>query len=287
MVTREDIPPSATLQEVLQWGTAELEQADVPDASLDAWYLLEHVTQLSRAAYFLRQSEGCRPEHWREYREYIRKRKERIPLQHLTGVQEFMGMPFQVNSHVLIPRQDTECLVERVLPLVKKKRVLDVCTGSGCIAISIAKLGEPALTDAVDISEEALAVARNNAKALQAEVTFRQSDLLEAVTERYDVIVSNPPYIPPEVIETLMPEVKCHEPYIALDGGADGLDFYRRIACQAAEALETGGALFLEIGDTQGADVTDILCKAGYDRVQVHLDLSGRERVVQACNNKR
>lgn len=282
MAMQERELSDATLQQLLHWGTAQLTQAQVPDAAWDAWCLLEYVTHLSRAEYFLRQTEKATGE-WREqYEDAIGKRGSRIPLQHLTGEQEFMGLSFLVNEDVLIPRQDTECLVERVLPFVRQRRVLDLCTGSGCIAISLAKLGEPASVEAVDISIRALDVAKENAERLEAKVLFRQSDLFAEVEGQYDVIVSNPPYIPPAVIDTLMPEVKQHEPQIALDGGADGLDFYRRIAADAVDAFGAEGWLFLEIGWEQGAAVADLLWKSGYSDVQVHQDLAGRDRVVQA-----
>lgn len=193
------------------------------------------------------------------YRDLVTKRGERIPLQHLTGEQEFMGLDFHVNEHVLIPRQDTECLVERVLPYVDGKRVLDVCTGSGCIAIAIAKLGKPFIVHGVDISEEALAVARQNATELNASVELFAGDLMTRMDGQYDVIVSNPPYISPSVIEGLMPEVRLHEPMLALDGGQDGLEFYRRIAGQAVTRLAPNGRLFLEIGCEQAAAVAEIL----------------------------
>ncbi|MCH5267812.1 MAG: peptide chain release factor N(5)-glutamine methyltransferase [Lachnospiraceae bacterium] len=276
------MPPDATLRQILQWGTIQLEKGDVPDASLDAWYLLEHVTGLTRADYFLRQDEVCSEVCCSRFAEVIRKRADRIPLQHIIGVQEFMGLPFRVSEHVLIPRQDTECLVELVIPIVEGNRVLDLCTGSGCIGISLAKLGKPVIVHGVDISEEALSVARENADVLQAEITFWQSDLFENVTEIYDVIVSNPPYIPPDVIESLMPEVKMHEPRMALYGGMDGLDFYRRIATEAEKVFGNEGSIFLEIGCEQGDDVKNIFTLAGYHNVQIHQDLTGKDRVVQA-----
>lgn len=287
MEAQERRRPDVTLQQLLQWGTAQLRQAGIPDAAWDAWYLLEYVTQLSRADFFLRQTESVIPEWQEKYREYIGKRCSRIPLQYLTGEQEFMGLSFLVNHNVLIPRQDTECLVELVLPVVRRRRVLDVCTGSGCIAISLAALGGPVFVEGVDISREALDVAKQNARRLQAEVLFRQSNLFENVTGQYDVIVCNPPYIPPAVIETLMPEVKDHEPQLALDGGTDGLDFYRRIAADALAVFGDEGSLFLEIGWEQGAAVTDILRRNGYSQVQVHQDLAGKDRVVQALYRRK
>ena len=239
------------------------------------------MTGLDRAAFFLHGEEPMAEPDMIRYRDLVTKRGERIPLQHLTGEQEFMGLDFHVNEHVLIPRQDTECLVERVLPYVDGKRVLDVCTGSGCIAIAIAKLGKPLIVHGVDISEEALAVARQNATELNASVELFAGDLMTKMDGQYDVIVSNPPYIPPSVIEGLMPEVRLHEPMLALDGGQDGLEFYRRIAGQAVTRLAPNGRLFLEIGCEQAAAVAEILQKQGYREVQVFQDLAGKDRIVQ------
>lgn len=270
-----------TLKEALAKAVDKLQQMEVPDADIDAWYLLSYVTGLDRAAFFLHGDEPMAEPDMIRYRDLVTKRGERIPLQHLTGEQEFMGLDFHVNEHVLIPRQDTECLVERVLPYVDGKRVLDVCTGSGCIAIAIAKLGKSFIVHGVDISEEALAVARQNATELNASVELFAGDLMTRMDGQYDVIVSNPPYIPPSVIEGLMPEVRLHEPMLALDGGQDGLEFYRRIAGQAVTRLAPNGRLFLEIGCEQAAAVAEILQKQGYREVQVFQDLAGKDRIVQ------
>lgn len=270
-----------TLKEALAKAVDKLQQMEVPDADIDAWYLLSYVTGLDRAAFFLHGEEPMAEPDMIRYCDLVTKRGERIPLQHLTGEQEFMGLDFHVNEHVLIPRQDTECLVERVLPYVDGKRVLDVCTGSGCIAIAIAKLGKPFIVHGVDISEEALAVARQNATELNASVELFAGDLMTRMDGQYDVIVSNPPYIPPSVIEGLMPEVRLHEPMLALDGGQDGLEFYRRIAGQAVTRLAPNGRLFLEIGCEQAAAVAGILQKQGYREVQVFQDLAGKDRIVQ------
>lgn len=270
-----------TLKEALAKAVDKLQQMEVPDADIDAWYLLSYVTGLDRAAFFLHGEEPMAEPDMIRYRDLVTKRGERIPLQHLTGEQEFMGLDFHVNEHVLIPRQDTECLVERVLPYVDGKRVLDVCTGSGCIAIAIAKLGKPFIVHGVDISEEALAVARQNATELNASVELFAGDLMTKMDGQYDVIVSNPPYIPPSVIEGLMPEVRLHEPMLALDGGQDGLEFYRRIAGQAVTRLALNGRMFLEIGCEQAVAVAEILQKQGYREVQVFQDLAGKDRIVQ------
>lgn len=275
-----------TYRSLVTEGGKLLQAAGVPEAELDAWYLLEYLrkergSRSDRQWYLLCREEEADMEEEEAYRELIGRRAKRIPLQQITGEQEFMGFPFLVNEHVLIPRQDTECLVERVLPYVDGKRVLDVCTGSGCIAIAIAKLGKPFIVHGVDISEEALAVARQNATELNASVELFAGDLMTRMDGQYDVIVSNPPYISPSVIEGLMPEVRLHEPMLALDGGQDGLEFYRRIAGQAVTRLAPNGRLFLEIGCEQAAAVAEILQKQGYREVQVFQDLAGKDRIVQ------
>lgn len=267
---------------LLKQGEEILVQAGIADAELDAWYLLEYVSGMSRAAFFLHGEEEAAESQENAYLTLIRRRKEHIPLQHLTGTQEFMGMEFMVSKDVLVPRQDTELLVENLLPFVQDRQVLDLCTGSGCIGISLAKLGNPKSVDAVDLSKDALAVARENARNLQAEICFIESDLFTAVMKQYDVIVSNPPYIASDVIDTLMPEVKEHEPMMALDGGADGLDFYRRIAKEALIHLKSEGMLWLEIGYDQGETVSEILRQQGYEQVACLKDLCGLDRVIRA-----
>ncbi|MDE7300163.1 MAG: peptide chain release factor N(5)-glutamine methyltransferase, partial [Lachnospiraceae bacterium] len=205
---------------------------------------------------------------------------EHIPLQYLTGSQEFMGMEFQVTRDVLIPRQDTERLVEEVLRCCSGKRVLDVCTGSGCIIISLAKLAKLKEAAGCDLSEKALAVAGANAGKLGAQVRFFQSDMFSCVDGRYDIIVSNPPYIRSEDIDGLMPEVRCHEPRMALDGGEDGLSFYRLIAGQAGQFLVPDGRLYLEIGCDQAEAVSELLRQRGFRELMVVKDYAGLDRVV-------
>ncbi|MDE6852222.1 MAG: peptide chain release factor N(5)-glutamine methyltransferase, partial [Lachnospiraceae bacterium] len=249
----------------------------------DEWLLLEYVSGLNRGEYLLHQTETMGSAAEEQYHFLIQQRGKRIPLQHLTGEVEFMGLSFSVDRNVLIPRQDTETLVELVLPMVKGKRVLDVCTGSGCIAIALQKLGNPAVCHGVDLSPQALAVAQENGKRLDAEVTVWQSDLFAQVTETYDVITSNPPYIATTVIPELMPEVREQEPVIALDGGIDGCQFYRRLAAEAGQYLRQNGWLYLEIGYDQGKIVSSLLQENGFDDVQIHQDLAGHDRVVSAA----
>ena len=205
----------------------------------------------------------------------------RIPLQHILGIQEFMGIEFLVNGKVLIPRQDTEVLLEEVLKQ-KGGTVLDLCTGSGCIAVSLAKLGHFQQVDAADISVDALDIAKENAKRAGVQVRFYQGNLFETITQKYDIIVSNPPYIPKEVIETLEPEVKKYEPYQALYGPNHGLYFYETISKFAVDFLNSDGKIFYEIGYDQAEAVCTILERNKYKEIEVIADLSGKNRVVKA-----
>lgn len=274
----------SSYKETLRKAVESLVAAEVPDADVDAWYLLEHVTGMNRAAYFLKAEEEMLPTEQEVYETLLEKRRERIPLQYITGSQEFMGYSFLVSPATLIPRQDTEILVEEVSKTAKGKRVLDLCTGTGCILLSLAKLCRLEKAVGTDISPEAVETAKKNAESLCVEAGFYCGDLFQAVPvgERFDIIVSNPPYIPSAVIETLMPEVREHEPMSALDGDIDGLKFYREIVEQAKEYLTEQGQIFFEIGCEQGAEVSALLEAQGFRAVRVIKDLAGLDRVVCA-----
>ncbi len=274
-------------EEARKWAEDILMQAEVPDAGLDAWYLLEYAIasvekrQTGRGWYLMNRDTAMEEKTFRYYTELVRKRCTRIPLQHLTGEQEFFGYTFSVNEQVLIPRQDTEILVEEALKRAKEgMALLDMCTGSGCILISILKNVQKVRGTGVDLSAAALEVARENAQKLQTEAEFIQSDLFEQVEGKYDMLVSNPPYIQTQVIEELMPEVREHEPRLALDGMADGLYYYRSILSQCREYLNPGADLLFEIGADQGEAVSGLLLKAGFTGIQVVKDLAGLDRVV-------
>lgn len=270
-----------TLQEAYQYGQEQLKNANIEDAEVDAWYLLEFVTGLTRTQYFMRLQETLASTREERYRECIAQRCNHIPLQHITGVQEFMGLLFQVNEHVLIPRQDTEVLVESVLEILQPNmHVLDMCTGSGCIAVSLAKHSVCEEVMGVDISESALKMAMANAKKQDVRVKFVQSDLFSQVEGKFDVIVSNPPYIPTAVIDKLQEEVKLHDPMLALDGREDGLYFYRKIVAEASRYLKKRGRLYFEIGHDQGLDVKKLMEEAGFVDVSIKKDLAGLDRVV-------
>lgn len=271
-----------TLKEAWQQATGRLYKFKINDAELDAWYLLSHVTGLTRAEFFMKGDELMSEEQENQYEELLARRTSHEPLQYIIGTQEFMGLSFVVRDGVLIPRQETELLVEEALPLSEGKRVLDMCTGSGCIIVSIAKLGNPAKAVGVDVSEQALVVAKENATRLDVQAEFVQSNLFEQVEGQFDVIVSNPPYIASNVIPELMPEVREYEPMLALDGKEDGLFFYRTIISQAKEHLAEGGTILFEIGHDQGETVAELLEQAGYQDIVVKKDYAGLDRIVRA-----
>lgn len=276
-----------TLQMIYKEGMETLEHAGIPDAKLDAWYLLEYVTGISRASYFGDPKREVPKEQAESYREVILRRAGHIPLQHITGEQEFMGYSFLVNPDVLIPRQDTETLTEEALKFTKPgMKVLDLCTGSGCILISLMKKCHGLTGTGCDISEKALKTARENGRRLQVEASWIQSDLFEQISERFDLIVSNPPYIRTGVIEELQQEVRLHDPWIALDGKKDGLYFYRRIIAESTGYIRDNGALMFEIGHDQAEDVVRLMEEARYTQIRVKKDLAGLDRVVTGRYNK-
>ena len=271
-----------TLREAWKLGKDRLTDAQVPDADLDAWYLLEWCTGVNRSNYLAWPEEAISPEQEEQYRQTLNQRERRIPLQQITGEQEFMGLSFYVNEHVLIPRQDTEVLVEETAKFLKDgMSFLDLCTGSGCILLSLLHLRAGAEGIGADLSPEALKVAAQNRERLGVKAELIESDLFDKIEGAFDVIVSNPPYIKREEIETLMDEVRLHEPYMALDGHEDGLYFYRKIAEEAPKHLRAGGGLFLEIGWDQGESVSELLREQGFSDVKVVKDLAGLDRVVE------
>lgn len=270
-----------TYREALNLGDKVLSTASIADAKTDAWLLLSMVCKMERSFYYLHMEEELPEEQLSEYEIALRKRAEHVPLQYIVGETEFMGLRFKVNSSVLIPRQDTETLVEEALKVVKPgMKVLDLCTGSGCIIISILHNVQEVEGYAIDISKQALNVAKENAKLNDVSVMFDHSDLFDHVTGTYDVIVSNPPYIPTTEILKLMPEVQTFEPMEALDGKEDGLYFYRKIIAEAQDYLKPEGHLLFEIGYDQGEAVLALMEEAGFHDVQVIKDLAHNDRVV-------
>ena len=301
-----------TLQDLYREGIRKLTENEVPEAELNAWYLLqsclsEEPFSYTRSRFFLEQMEQAAPETITSYMEKVSKREEHIPLEYILGYTEFMGLTFLVREGVLIPRQDTECLVELAVEDIRnrktqnrcesnntadqkneqKVKVLDLCTGSGCIGISVAKLCPDTEVTLADISEGALSVAKKNAQNLDAGVTLIKGNLFENIEGRFDYILSNPPYIPSEVIEGLMPEVKEHEPRLALDGEADGLSFYREIINEAPDYLNPDGRIYFEIGVEQGEDLTHLMNERGFSEVKVHKDLAGLDRIVTGIYSRK
>ncbi len=279
-----------TYREFYEYGKQKLIDAGIEDAALDARLLLEYICHTNRNELIVHAD--CQRSSMEEqfYKIVIEKRASHIPLQYITGEQEFMGLSFQVNEHVLIPRQDTEILVEEAMRhLCDGMRILDMCTGSGCILLSLLKYSNECEGIGVDISKEALKVAEENAKRLHLDAKFLEGDLFlplkgfqssRTSDTLFDMIVSNPPYIETKVIDTLMPEVRLHEPVNALDGGEDGLYFYRKIVAEAPRFMRKGAYLFLEIGCAQAQTVAMLMQEAGFAQVEVLKDYAGLDRIV-------
>lgn len=290
--------------EAYRYGVKRLEEAGIAEAKLDAGLLLEYVCGTDRNTLLAHPEREVESEEERNYVNRIEKREKRIPLQHITGIQNFMGLDFYVNQYVLIPRQDTEILVEEVmLHLHDGMSILDLCTGSGCILISLLQYSNDCAGVGTDFSAEALKLAVKNAESIleqkgikvltenavpvNNEVHFVCGDLFAPLDEaaaktelKFDILVSNPPYIPTEVISTLEPEVAAHEPFMALDGREDGLFFYRKIIAGAGKYLNRGGKLFFEIGYDQGEAVSRLLEDAGFIDIEIKKDYAGLNRVV-------
>ena len=279
-------------------GEEKLNTAKVPEASLDARLLLEYACGTNHNTLLSHGDMEVSSEDEARYRDFIAKRLDRVPVAYIVGNAEFMGIEFDVTKDVLIPNQDTETLTEEALRYLHDgMNVLDLCTGSGCIALSLLKYSNDTHAVGTDMSDAALLIAGQNAKkhglderfrAVKADI-FPDGSRMEAwgdgteSCDKYDLIVSNPPYIPTAVIETLEPEVKTFEPYMALDGSEDGLSFYKRIVPGAKEYLYKSGYLLLEIGFDQGDAVKELMESNGYKDVQVIKDLGGNDRVVSGC----
>lgn len=284
-----------TLKQMFEQGRQRLMEAEVPEADANAWYLLQDCFSdkdfsFRRSDFFLRQEETAAKEIQNRFFGTIEKRCRRVPLEYIIGYTEFMGLVFEVNENVLVPRQDTEILVETALPFCEGRRVLDLCTGSGCIGLSIAMLAGPDEVVLSDISEQAIRVTEKNLRRFQEEagsllrtnkgVQLLCGDLFGPVEGTFDIIVSNPPYIATDVITGLMPEVRDFEPTLALDGGADGMDIYRRLTEESSEYLNPDGMLIVEIGYDQGERVSRCMEQAGYSEIKVIRDFAANDRVV-------
>ena len=272
------------VRDFVKENTDKLDAAGISDASVDIWLLLEHFADIDKGDYFANQDMGLNPIVAKEIEEAVEKRIKHIPLQHIIGKTEFMGLTFKVNENVLIPRFDTEILVDEVVKYVGDEfyKVLDMCTGSGCIAVTVSDMCDNATVVASDISKKALEVAKENNALNQTDVSFIESDLFENIEGLFDVIVSNPPYIKTEEIDNLMEEVKVHDPHLALDGRESGLDFYRRIIKDSKDYLKQNGMIFFEIGFDQAKEVSDILKDNGFEDIVVKKDLAMNDRVIYA-----
>lgn len=267
--------------EAFLMGMQKLKEAEIGEAQLDARLLLEEVCGTDHNTLLCHGDREVSEAEEEQYRKALEQRAVHVPLQHLLGYQDFMGLRFQVNEHVLIPRQDTEILVEEAMRYLHDgMRILDLCTGSGCILLSLLHYSNDCEGTGVDISKEALQVAALNAELLGIKADFLKSDLYEKVTGKFDLLVSNPPYIERKVIPTLMEEVREYDPYIALDGGEDGLDFYRRIIGGAQDYLKRGGQILMEIGSGQAKAVSELLREAGFKEIDVCRDFASLDRVV-------
>ncbi|MCI8315690.1 MAG: peptide chain release factor N(5)-glutamine methyltransferase [Lachnospiraceae bacterium] len=279
-----------TYGQFYEYGKQKLMAAGIDEAALDARLLLEYICHTDRNELIIHADRERSSMEEQFYKIVIEKRASHMPLQYITGEQEFMGLSFQVNAHVLIPRQDTEILVEEAMRyLGDGMRILDMCTGSGCILLSLLKYSNECEGVGIDISSDALRVAQENAQRLQLDATFLEGDLFlplknfksdKTSDTLFDIIVSNPPYIETKVIDTLMPEVRLYEPVSALDGGEDGLCFYRKIAAEAPRFMRKGAYLFFEIGCAQAQKVKMLMQEAGFVKVEVLKDYAGLDRVV-------
>lgn len=282
-----------TYGDLFYQGKDILSSVGIEEAKLDARLLLEYVCGTDLGDLLVHGDREVHPDQESAYVALIARRAERIPLQYLTGTQDFMGLTFAVSESVLIPRQDTEILVEEVLKYLHDgMKVLDMCTGSGCILISLLHYTNHCEGVGIDISQSALDLAKQNGERLLdgksdagegegfGSIRFLQGDLFEPVEGKFDVIVSNPPYIRSGETQALMPEVRDHEPLQALDGGADGLLFYRRIVAESGKYLYGGGMLFFETGCDQAEAVGELMRQAGFLDIRVVKDYGGLDRVV-------
>jgi release factor glutamine methyltransferase len=280
-----------TILEVIQRSTDFLAKKGVPSPRLQVEHLLAHVLQMPRMKLYLNFERSLPPEQLDAVRALVRRRGSREPLQYVTGSAAFCSLEFGVNPHVLVPRPETELLAERAWKFLQQSAVhqaapvaLDLGTGSGCLAIALAVNVPSAVIHAADASAEALALARENAARHHARIHFHHGDLFAPIpaSSRFRLILSNPPYIPTARLETLEPEVRDHEPRQALDGGADGMDFYRRIAAEAAGFLEADGRLMLELDDDGPAAAAEIFRQQNWIVEAIESDYNQRPRILIA-----
>lgn len=284
-----------TWQALMKEELERLRQADIPEADSDIRLFAMDVAGCTYSTLILRMAEDVTEEQAQKLHAYVTERMTHKPCQYILGTQEFMGMEFATAPEVLIPRPETELLVEqaceRLKKLIEKKRkqtgdrklrVLDMCCGSGCIGISVAKLVPAVAVDLADISDAAITLTKKNRERLQADCMVIQTDLFAQIEEKYDMIISNPPYIRTDEIPKLMAEVRDFEPHLALDGKADGLYFYDKIIREAREYLYEDGYILFEIGQDQLEAVRGLLVENGYVDVEGMKDYAGLDRIVTA-----
>jgi len=284
-----------TRKEAVFYTREKLKASGDSEADSEAYLILELILGISRMDCLLDPQKELSDDDFCKLEDTLNRREKHEPLQYITGHQEFMGLDFMVSPAVLIPRQDTEILVLEAEKYIEEQRVLcnedldilDMCTGSGCIIISLKNRNREINATAVDISAMALEVAGKNAENNDAQVSFIHSDLFENVPidKKFDLIVSNPPYIPSSVVDTLMPEVRVYEPRLALDGEADGLKFYKKIIRAAKEHLKPGGTIMFEMGFDQGESIERLFILEGYSDIYIVRDLAGLNRVICATLN--
>ncbi len=277
-------------KELLEYGKEILKRNEIVDAETDAWLLFEFYFKIDKTRYLVDCELRVKSEDEEAYIALIDKRASHIPVQHIMGYGWFYNKKYYVNEDVLVPRQDTELIVEKVVSVINHRfeeyydddvSVLDLCTGTGCIGITISNLTDAKVT-VVDVSDKALDVVRMNKRYHAADINILRSDMFESVIDSYDIIVSNPPYIKTAEIQNLDKEVKDYDPHLALDGGEDGLKFYRIIAEKAMDYLKSDGYLVLEIGYDQEDDLRKLFEEAGFENVKVTKDLSGLPRMLTA-----
>lgn len=277
-----------TIKELILYGTKEIKENNIENANLQAKLLLSSILNKPKEYLIINQEKEIQSKEEENYKKGIQKIKEGYPIQYIIKNQEFMKLNFYVDENVLIPQPDTEILVEEVINITKKNqnvRILDMCTGSGAVAIALAKYIKNSKIYAIDISKNAIQIAKKNAKQnnVYEKITFLESNMFEKIPNiKFDIIVSNPPYIERDIIENLSTQVK-YEPLIALDGGIDGLDFYKIISDNAYKILNKNGNLCLEIGYNQKQSVTEILSKTNkYKEIYCKKDLGNNDRVIIA-----
>lgn len=279
-------PQAWTIGSLVKWAAADFRARGIENPRLDAELIVAHALGIDRMRVILDSARPLEGAELKALRELVRRRRAFEPMAYLRGHREFYGLEFRVDPRVLVPRPDTETLVDVALArsahVSMSMRQLDLCTGSGCVAIAMAKQRPTACVNASDVSPEALAVARENAMRLGVyNIAFYTGDLFApAFGRHFDVVTANPPYVPTAEIPTLMPDVRDHEPRLALDGGADGLDFVRRIVSEAPHHLVPGGLLAMEIGAGQAPQVAELFAQHGFLDVRADRDIARIERVV-------